>query len=244
MIPELRRNKILDILNTTKVEHLDNLSSLIGISESTLRRDLKELSQNGAVEMLRGGGVRLKTNNAERGIAEKILTNREEKERIAKAAAAYIKDDDVIFLDPSSLNYIMVSYIQARNIKCVTNSISIINELIEHGIPSMLIGGEVKVSTSSCVGPSATEMLQDLRFSKCFIGANGLSVKMGITSHDGRERLIKQMAIRNSIFAYFLVDSYKHNEVAMQKIADIDEYPVITGKYFDDYENYENIIVV
>ena len=67
---------------------------------------------------------------------------------------------------------------------------------------------------------------------------------MGITSHDGRERLIKQMAIRNSIFAYFLVDSYKHNEVAMQKIADIDEYPVITGKYFDDYENYENIIVV
>lgn len=34
------------------------------------------------------------------------------------------------------------------------------------------------------------------------------------------------------------------NEVAMQKIADIDEYPVITGKYFDDYENYENIIVV
>ena len=55
----------------------------------------------GEVELLRGGGVRMRRENIERGINEKILLNREEKERIARYAAELIHDNDVVYLDPS-----------------------------------------------------------------------------------------------------------------------------------------------
>ena len=244
MIPTLRRSQILEILQASGLERLPGLAQKMGISESTLRRDLKELALRGEVELLRGGGVRMRKENIERGINEKILLNREEKERIARYAAELIHDNDVVYLDPSSLNCILADYIHANNVKVVTNSFELIRKLMEKGIVCVLVGGDVKMRTSSCVGPFAQQMMQDVRFTKSFIGANGLSVTMGLTSHDSRERAIKQIAIANSQAAYFLVDSNKYGDVAMYKIADIDACPVITGKYFDDFEALENIIVV
>lgn len=244
MIPTLRRSQILEILQASGLERLPTLAQKMQISESTLRRDLKELSLQGDVELLRGGGVRMRRENIERGINEKIFINREEKERIAQYAASLIHDNDVIYLDPSSLNCILVDHIRANNVKVVTNSFEIIHKLMDKGTVCVLIGGDVKMRTSSCVGPFAQQMMQELRFNKSFIGANGLSVSMGLTSHDCREKAIKQIAIANSQSSYFLVDSNKYDDVAMYKIADIDACTVITGKYFDDFENLENIIVV
>ena len=84
MIPTLRRSQILEILQASGLERLPGLAQKMGISESTLRRDLKELALRGEVELLRGGGVRMRKENIERGINEKILLNREEKERLER----------------------------------------------------------------------------------------------------------------------------------------------------------------
>ena len=134
MIPTLRRSQILEILQASGLERLPGLAQKMGISESTLRRDLKELALRGEVELLRGGGVRMRRENIERGINEKILLNREEKERIARYAAELIHDNDVVYLDPSSLNCILADYIHANNVKVVTNSFEIIRKLMEKGM--------------------------------------------------------------------------------------------------------------
>lgn len=244
MIPVLRHDEIIKLLQGCEVETLTALAAKLEISESTLRRDLKDLERQGEVEMLRGGGVRLPRENIERGIHEKVLINREEKERIAEYAAGLIRPNDVVYLDPSSLNCILVQYIKAENVKIVTNSFEIVRLLMGSGILSVLVGGDVKVRTSSCVGPLAQHMMNSMRFSKCFIGANGMSVGMGLTSHDIRECSIKQIALANSQSPYFLVDSSKQDNVAMYKVADIDACPVITGKYCEDYAKLDNIIVV
>ena len=145
MIPTLRRSQILEILQASGLERLPGLAQKMGISESTLRRDLKELALRGEVELLRGGGVRMRKENIERGINEKILLNREEKERIARYAAELIHDNDVVYLDPSSLNCILADYIHANNVKVVTNSFEIIRKLMEKGIVCVLVGGDVKM---------------------------------------------------------------------------------------------------
>lgn len=244
MIPALRRNQILETLQKSSYERIPLLAQQMGISESTLRRDLKELALQGDVELLRGGGVRVPKANIERAIQEKMQINREEKERIAAYAARLIHDNDVVYLDPSSLNYLLVDYITANNVKIVTNSIEIVRKLMDKGVVCILIGGDVKPRTSSCIGPFAQQLIQSIYFTKSFIGANGLSVQMGLTSHDSRESTIKQIAIANSQITYFLVDSSKYDDVAMYKICDIDSCIVVTGKYFDDYEKLNNIIVV
>ena len=244
MIPALRFDQIRKILQGGEIETYASLAAKLDISESTLRRDLKSLAQEGGVELLRGGGVRAPKENVERGIHEKILINHEEKERIAQYAASLIRDNDVIYLDPSSLNCILAQCIKAENVKIVTNSFEIVTILLGSGIVSVLVGGDVKARTSSCVGPLAQQMMQDMRFTKCFIGANGMSVKMGLTSHDIRECSIKQIALNNSYSPYFLVDSSKFGNVAMYKVADINACPIITGEYREAYEKLDNIIIV
>ncbi|HHV08806.1 MAG TPA: DeoR/GlpR transcriptional regulator [Clostridiales bacterium] len=244
MIPVLRRQQLLELLPESEVVLLTDLIEKVNISESTLRRDLKELELQGDIEMLRGGGVRLKKEVVELDLNEKISLNKEEKERIVQYAANLINPNDVVFLDPSSLNLLMVDYIKSENVTVVTNSIATCNKLVSRNIKCILVGGEIKVKTSSCIGPIADQILSGLRFSKSFLGANGISVENGITNHDLRERSIKRIAINNSVNTYFLIDSSKYEVVAMCKIAEIDECNIITGKKYNEFDKLENIIVV
>lgn len=243
MIPVLRRQQILDLLTQQEVGYLNELADKLGISESTLRRDLKDLEQQGEVEVLRGGGVRLKKVAVELNLDEKIQLNKEEKERIAKYAASLIYPHDIIFLDPSSLNYLMVDYINFEDVTVVTNSVAIFNKLVKQDVKMVLVGGDVKAMTCSCVGPIAEQMISDLRFSKSFLGANGMSLEKGLTNHDVRERAIKKIAIENSVSTYFLVDSSKYGVVTMYKVADIDECTIITGKSHPDFSKLGNVII-
>lgn len=243
MIPAIRRQKMLDLLQDHQLLFLPDIIDAMQSSESTVRRDLKALARSGEVELLRGGGVRLPKRSVEMNIQAKMEMNRDEKQRIAAAASALIYPGDIIFLDPSSVNFLLIDLIAAENVTVVTNSITHMNKLLEKDIPCIMIGGQIKRSTSSCIGPMAEKNLKDLRFSKCFLGANGIDRVAGLTNHDPREQSIKHLAIRNSAITYFLVESSKLGAVAMCKVADVDEHPVITDRELNGLEDLDNIIV-
>jgi DeoR family fructose operon transcriptional repressor len=244
MIPTLRRQKIVDLLQGNEILFLADLVAAMGISESTVRRDLKELAHGGDIELLRGGGVRLHHENVEMNIDAKLLLNREEKDRIAKYAAGLIYPGDIVFLDPSSVNYLLIDHITAERVTVVTNSIANMNKLLKADINCVMIGGQIKKNTSSCVGAMAERMLRELRFSKSFLGANGMSVEMGMTNHDPNEQSIKRLAIEHSVSSYFLIDSSKYGVVAMCKVADIGDCMIITDKRRKELDALDNIIYV
>ena len=243
MIPAIRRQKMLDLLQDNKLLFLPDIIDAMNSSESTVRRDLKALAKTGEVELLRGGGVRLPKRSIEMNIQAKMQMNKDEKQRIAAAASALVYPGDIIFLDPSSVNYLLIDMLTADHITVVTNSITHMNKLLEKDIPCIMIGGQIKHSTSSCIGPMAEKNLKDLRFSKCFLGANGIDRIAGLTNHDPREQSIKHLAIRNSAVTYFLVESGKLGTVAMCKVADVDEHTVITDRELEGFEDLDNIIV-
>ncbi len=243
MIPAIRRQKLLDLLKDRQLMFLPEIIEAMDSSESTVRRDLKSLAKSGDVELLRGGGVRMLKHNVEMNIQVKMQMYKDEKLRIAATAGAMIHPGDVIFLDPSSVNYLLIDFLPAEGVTVMTNSIIHMNKLIELNIPCVMIGGQIKKSTSSCVGPMAERMLRDLRFSKSFLGANGIDREAGLTNHDPREQSIKQMAIRNSAVTYFLIESGKLGNVAMCKVADVDAHTVITDRELEGLEDLDNIIV-
>lgn len=244
MVPVLRRLHILEYLKRKDSINILDMAGEMGISQSTIRRDLKELEQQGEIEMFRGGGVRLKKESVELDLEQKMVLNREEKERIAAFAAKLIHTGDVIFLDPSSVNALLIDCLkEEEDISVVTNSIAHINRLVRMRIPCTLIGGEIKSATCSCIGTIAEQELREFRFSKCFLGANGISVEFGISNHDPRERAIKRIAINNSVKTYFLIDSAKYGVSAMCKVADFDECTIITGKQIPQMDGWKNVIV-
>ncbi len=244
MIPTLRRQKIVDLLQGNEVLFLADLVAAMGISESTVRRDLKELAHSGEIELLRGGGVRLHHENVEMNIDVKLQLCREEKDRIARYAAGLIYPGDIIFLDPSSVNYLLIDYIAAERVTVVTNSIANISKLLKADINCIMVGGQIKKNTSSCVGPLAEQTMGRLRFSKSFLGANGMSMEMGITNHDPNEQSIKRLAIEHSVSTYFLIDSSKYGVVAMCKVADIGESMIVTDRRRKELDALDNVIYV
>lgn len=246
MIPAVRQQSILNFLNEgKKIAYLDELQQQLNISVSTLRRDLRVLSDTGRVVLLHGGGVQLTSrSNPESTIAAKLQLNTEAKRKIAHAAAQTVSDDDVIFLDPSSTTLEMIPFLVGKKVTVITNGILHISQLVANNIRSIMIGGEIKQATNSCIGPTAETTLQNYFFSKCFLGSNGFSRTAGITNHDMNECVLKQLAMKNSAQSYFLLDSSKYNVITMIKVVDL-EIPIIyTDASVPELKEYQNIKMI
>lgn len=242
MIPELRQKKIIDMISNTDIITTETLTKLLNISPSTLRRDLLKLSKQEKIVLLHGGGIRLLPKITELSMTAKMGLHKDAKDKIAQKAVSLIEDGDVIYLDPSSTTYQMIPYLKEHRVTVITNSVSHIDELIYYKIPCIMVGGSIKAATNSCIGLIAENILKGFNFNKCFIGANGFSITSGITNHDINENVIKTLAVRQSCNPYFLMDSSKFNVVAMVKLANISDYPIITEKIIPELSSYPNII--
>jgi DeoR family transcriptional regulator, fructose operon transcriptional repressor len=243
MIPAIRQQTIINLLTEKDIIYMDELVKHLDTSFSTLRRDLRELEKLGKINLLHGGGVQLNRKSTELSISTKLNLNKEAKNKIAQKACTYIQERDVIFLDPSSTTLQMIPYLVNREITVVTNGIHHINQLAAHQIPCIMIGGNIKQSTNSCIGPLAESSLRGLNFNKCFLGSNGFSKTAGITNHDINEYTVKKIAMDQSIESYFLIDSSKYNVVTMIKVASLSDSIIITEKPIPDLEEYNNVII-
>ncbi len=243
MIPAVRQEKILDMLSSNEIVSTDAIMKGLSISVSTLRRDLMKLEGEKKITLLHGGGVRLAPKSVELNISTKLELNKDAKEKIARKAASLVNDGDVIFLDPSSTTYPMIPYLANRNVTVVTNGISHVNRLVALDIPCIMLGGSLKKTTNSCIGPMAENALKNLYFNKCFLGASGFSIPSGITNHDISERAIKLLALQNASQPYFLLDYSKYGIVTMVQVADLDRYPVLIDYIPKELENYGNFIL-
>lgn len=243
MIPAERQKTIVGYLHGKDLVKIDDLIETMGISLSTIRRDIKELVDRGTIETLRGGAVRLQSSNIELNLDAKLQMHREEKSRIARCAAQTVQDHDVLFIDPSSTNSLLIDHLAGKKVTVITNSIAHINKLVQLDISCILLGGQIKQSTSSCVGPIAEQSMRNLYFNRCFLGANGISIPCGITNHDLREQTIKRIAIQNSQESFFLIDSSKFGVAAMCKVAELSECTIITNQALPEWQQFENIWV-
>ncbi|MEA4830044.1 MAG: DeoR/GlpR family DNA-binding transcription regulator, partial [Enterococcus thailandicus] len=123
MLTEERRQKILDLLEQHKIVKSQDLVTLLDASESTIRRDLQELENEGFLERIHGGAKKEQLLGFEQAMSEKTLKNVQEKQQIARLAADLIESDDVIYLDAGSTTLEMIPFLQGKNVTVVTNSV-------------------------------------------------------------------------------------------------------------------------
>lgn len=246
MLSSERQMIILQKVNIEKVVKVSDLIKALNTSESTIRRDILELHELGKLKKVHGGAVAIDTPNP--GTDQKVLARESisisEKKKIAKYAAELVEDEDLIFLDAGTSVRQMIRYIQAKNVTAVTNCIRNAQELLNKGIRTIIIGGEVKPITEAIVGQKAVESLSKYNFRKAFLGANGVSEKRGCTTPDGNEAAIKECAISRSQKSYVLADSSKIGQVSLVTFAQIEEVVVITESLLDNSFETEVIEVI
>jgi len=238
MIPYVRREKIMEELEKKDLMYIDDFVSIFeDVSESTIRRDLKNLEEENQITVLRGGAVKRKVNTFELPVGTKKFLNLDEKERIAKFAASFVNDEEVIYIDSGTTCAAIVKYIKARDVRIVTSNILVLNELDNPNIIScIIIGGDFNKNLDSISGPLSDNTLKNLYFDRSFLGANGFGNEIGVNTPDFREASKKTIVNTNSKKCYVLADSSKYNKSTLCKAFELNQCILVTDKKINGLE--------
>ncbi|WHX49344.1 DeoR/GlpR family DNA-binding transcription regulator [Paenibacillus woosongensis] len=244
MIPYVRRKQILEEVEKKEIVYVGELAQTIkSASLSTIRRDLKTLAEEGQIELLRGGAVRIKEDSYETPIRTKELINIEKKDQIAKFAASLVNEGDVIYIDSGTTVFEMIKYLKDKNIKVVTSNTKVIPEIYDAKFSCIVLGGEVTKSLASISGPLTETQLESMFFDKAFLGASGYALKGGINTPDPKEAKKKEIVKNNSTDVFVLADSSKADKMTFCKAFDIEECTIITDESNDTLEKHAKYFI-
>ncbi|GCE20049.1 DeoR family transcriptional regulator [Dictyobacter kobayashii] len=246
MIPYVRREKLLEIVSQKEIIYIPQLLELFeDTSESTLRRDLKMLSDAGYITLLHGGAAKLKPGSTvDLPIDDKLTLHQDKKEKIASYAASLVHEGDVIFMDASTTVLPMINDLKGKKITIVTASASLLSMINDENITCIVLGGELVMKTGSIVGSMTENQLSSMFFDKAFVGANGFSQQGGVNTPDYREASKKQLVRQNSKEMYLLMDSSKAEVTTFCRVFDLHECAIITDAYHELLENFLSYTVV
>ena len=229
MLKTERKKLILEELGKHKVVSLEKLVGLLDTSESTVRRDLDELESENKLRRVHGGAELPHSLQEEETIQEKSVKNLQEKKLIAQKASSLIKEKDVIFVDAGSTTAFLIKELEQKDITVVTNSIHHAVQLVDKQIPTVIIGGGVKMTTDASIGGVALNQINQLHFDRAFIGMNGVDEGY-FTTPDMEEGAVKRAILENAKQTYVLADSSKIGQSCFAKVAPIKRAIVITSK--------------
>ena len=248
MLTEERYTIILEIVRQNKSVALPELCQLLGVSESTVRRDLAALDEKGLIKKVHGGALLIDEfpfNWVERDVEEKSKMFNEEKKAIGRYAASLVEDGDFIFLDAGTTTEKMIEFFPPKNISFVTNGFVHAKALARRGFKTFIPAGEIKRTTEAIVGAECVNSLKCYNFTKCFMGANGISLKVGITTPDRNEASVKITAMEKSRVAYVLADSSKFDNITSVTFLPLEGANIITDKLHNKkYTEKSNITEV
>lgn len=229
MFTDERYQIIKDLLQEQSIVKMQDIVQLTSSSESTIRRDLSALEEEGVLIRVHGGAKRGYKLQSEPAMEIKSGLNMGDKRLIAKRAADLVENEDVLFLDAGSTTYEMIPFLQGKNITVVTNGVPHASLLADLNISTILLGGKIKLETKAIIGSTCLRQLDGYRFNKVFLGMNGIDVEFGFTTPDIEEAAIKSKAIEHGARKYVLADDSKFGVVTFSKVAELADCDVISA---------------
>lgn len=244
MLLEKRLEKILKLVEDNGSVTVQELTELLEASESTIRRDLVLLDEEGKVNKVHGGATAVNSYYAkDEDMEHRKNLNRQEKTDIARYAASLIQPNDLVYLDAGTTTERMIDFITQRNAVYVTNAIGHAKKLVEAGCEAHILGGKFKLSTEAIVGNETVSELEKYNFTIGFIGTNGVSRKAGFSTPDIDEAMVKKKAIAQCRKPYVLCDGDKFNQISPVTFASFEDAVIITPEVkHSSYKGAKNII--
>ncbi len=220
-----RRALIIKKLDAEKEVSVVQLSIDFHISEVTIRKDLKELQRRNLLIRTRGGAIRIPkmTNDVDANIDHKRLYNFREKQVIGQLAATLINEGETILIDSGTTTLELAKNLdQFQNLTIITNALNIAVELSKYNrFNVILLGGHLRSSSLSTVGPLAETTLKNFYCDKCFLGVDSFHIERGISTPNLEEANINQTMMDMSKETIVMFDSTKFNKRAFSFIAPI-----------------------
>jgi len=188
-----------------------------GMSEATVRRDLRALAEERRIVRTYGGAASVGMHEPEESLDTRRESFREQKEAIARAAARHVQDGDTIFLDGGTTTAALARWLAGRSeVHVVTNNLLAVNVLASADVRVTLIGGDVRPSSMSTLGPIAQVALTRVTFDKAFLGADGVVAGRGLCEATAEQAFLKECIIAQAAGVFVLVTSNKLERASQQ----------------------------
>jgi len=204
-----RRRKIVDLVEGRGSVAVGELSKELGVSEATIRRDLKELGETGAVTRTHGGVVNNASALLDLPNDERLLIRLEEKRRIGRAAIELLGGDEIVFLDAGTTALAVAENAHRKpGCRYVTTCLRIASRLRDQGIKNFyLIGGAYISVNDSFGGRLAISAIRSLSFDISFLCCSSIdlahnSISIGDEGYSQIQAEVVAASRRNVIVAH------------------------------------------
>lgn len=234
MLAETRRRLLVELIARNGSATLDELTRALGVSESTVRRDLEALDQAGSVKRTHGGAVYSGEVRAMPALEDRATAAAAEKQAIGRLTAGLIEDGESVLLDGGTTTLEVARALAGRPIQVVTNSLPIAQLLAANPLTDLiLIGGYVYPRTGVALGPLAVTMMKGVRVRKAVLGAHGI-VAEGVYNSNVllAETERQMMACGQEVL--IVADRGKFGRIALARLCGLDEvHGVVTDAGLD-----------
>jgi DeoR family transcriptional regulator, fructose operon transcriptional repressor len=221
-----RQQRLIEILRLQPGIRVPDLARLLNVSESTIRNDLRSLSQAGSLQRVRGGAVVDAAMRVEApAFSARARVNAEAKAYLAREAVRLIADGDTILCDASSTVYHLIHYLRdRRNLTIITNGVEFARSLVAQTTHQVvLLGGTLRLDAAAVAGPIAERALEELHVKTAFLSATGLMPDSGLYEVDISEAHLKRRMIAAAISVVALVDASKLGKADLNLFARLDQ---------------------
>jgi DeoR/GlpR family transcriptional regulator of sugar metabolism len=224
-----RQQRLLAWIEGRQRASVPEISEQFAVSLATARRDLETLAEQGKVQRVHGGAVAVRHAPPEPPVLLRSNEQSEEKQRIGAAAAALIGDDETVFLGGGTTVLAATYALRTRrNLAVFTNSLQVVNALADApGVTVTVLGGTLRASEGSLIGPLTMQALAQLRAVKVVMGIRAIDLEQGLTNNYLEECLVDREIFRIASELILVADHTKFGRVSTAFVAGLEHVDVL-----------------
>lgn len=226
MLTEQRKNHLLELLRKEGRLVAKTLSDDLGVSEDTIRRDLRELAAEGLLLRVHGGALPASPTIARLDIRRGLATA--EKAVVAAKAVNLIAPHQRIFIDGGTTHLELVRQLPLNwDGTIITHSPLIAAALEQHSAEVIVVGGQLFKHSMINKGAATLDAIQRLRVDLAFIGLTGLHEQEGGTTGDFEEAEIKRSIISRAAEVLVLLTPEKLGAVSAYTVCGLSDISAV-----------------
>lgn len=211
------------------------LASDLGVSASTIRRDLHALDADGALRRIRGGAGTIEADEVPFSEVDTVAS--QEKDAVARRAALLVEPGDVVLLDIGTTTARLARHLRGRRITVITSSLAVVDELRDdEAVEVLVLGGILRRNYLSMVGMLTEDAVRQIRAHRLFLGTSGVRSDGRILDTTVVEVPVKRAMIAAAEQVIVLADKGKFPGSGLLPVCGPDDVDVVVTNVGADAE--------
>ena len=238
MLSQERQRRIMEILEKDNTVKIIDIVKLFRVSHETARRDLETLQDQGMAKRVYGGAIYLPPAGGSAPENHGPRPVRRERRAIARAAAELVHEGDTVLLGMGTTVQEVAKCLRTvPNLTVVTNSIFVLNELVDSDVNLYMLGGHVSSSEHHLEGQLVLDGLQSFNLDVAILGCAGATLECGVSDYSYEVAQMDRAMLRRARRGVLVAQSDKFGKDCFSVACPLEQFhTVVTDNALsDDY---------